>query len=95
MDRVSGIGNGGVNPRAGWAFVYRPSARNSKGIHTHSGTFLFLLEDKSSTGVRYKHTSNRAELRAVIAALQFRDWGTDFNEGWESVVIATDSDMLP
>jgi len=38
------------------------------------------------------HTSNRAELRAVIAALQFRDWSTDCSGGWKSVMIATDSE---
>jgi len=33
-------------------------------------------------------TSNRAELRAAIAALECRFWGT---EGWTHVTIATDS----
>ena len=38
-----------------------------------------------------KHTSNRAELRSVIGVLQFRDWASDCNKSWNSLVIATDS----
>ncbi|KAK1764386.1 hypothetical protein QBC33DRAFT_457248, partial [Phialemonium atrogriseum] len=34
-----------------------------------------------------EHTSNRAKLRAAIAALQFRAWG---REGWRRVVVLTD-----
>ncbi|KAI9050812.1 hypothetical protein LZ554_004931 [Drepanopeziza brunnea f. sp. 'monogermtubi'] len=52
------------------------------------------MEIRGPTGVAYQHTSNRAELRAVIAALQFRDWDTDCNGGWRSVVIATDSEYV-
>ncbi|KAK0730255.1 hypothetical protein B0H67DRAFT_452205, partial [Lasiosphaeris hirsuta] len=33
-------------------------------------------------------TNNHAELRAAIAALEFRCW---WGEGWERIVIATDS----
>ncbi|KAF7131323.1 hypothetical protein CNMCM5793_004437 [Aspergillus hiratsukae] len=40
------------------------------------------------TGDHRPQTSNRAELRAVIAALQFRSWPS---EGWKNFVIATDS----
>ncbi|GIJ87411.1 hypothetical protein Asppvi_006317 [Aspergillus pseudoviridinutans] len=36
-------------------------------------------------------TSNRAELRAVIVALQFRFWP---GEGWTKIVIATDSEYV-
>lgn len=48
----------------------------------------FRLEAEGPTGERYPQTSNRAELRAVIAALRFRFW---FDEGFNKVVIATDS----
>ncbi|KAK4174570.1 putative ribonuclease H [Triangularia setosa] len=37
------------------------------------------------------HTSNRAKLRAVIAALQFRAW---HEEGWRRVVILTDLEYI-
>jgi ribonuclease HI len=32
------------------------------------------LEEKGPTGVRHEQTSNRAELRAVVGALAFREW---------------------
>jgi ribonuclease HI len=52
------------------------------------------LETEGPTGEVYKQSSNRAELRAVIAALQFTDWSTDCNGGWRSLVIATDSEYV-
>ncbi|KAJ6003379.1 ribonuclease H-like protein [Penicillium sp. IBT 35674x] len=53
-----------------------------------NGYVRFRLEEEGPTGVIYRATSNRAELRAVIAALHFREWS---REGFSSVVIATDS----
>ncbi|PVH78725.1 ribonuclease H-like protein [Cadophora sp. DSE1049] len=86
--------NGQSNPQAGCAFVHRPSAYAQDGTLTHAGTVGFSLEEKGPTGAMYKHTSNRAELRAVIAVLQFRDWSVDCNAGWRSIVIATDSEYV-
>ncbi|KAE8450299.1 hypothetical protein EG329_006727 [Mollisiaceae sp. DMI_Dod_QoI] len=86
--------NGQINPRAGWAFVYRPSAYSETGELTHGGTIPSRLENEGPTGKQYTQTSNRAELRAVTAALQFRDWSTDCNGAWRSVVIATDSEYV-
>lgn len=86
--------NGQSNPQAGFAFVYRPSAYSESGELTHPGTIFFRLEIEGPTGQVYKQTSNRAELRAVIAALQFRDWSTDCNRAWRSIVIATDSEYV-
>ena len=60
------------------------------------GMFFFRLEDVGPTGVREKQTSNRAELRAVLAALNwFRQEHSDLNS-WKhkefaKLVIATDS----
>lgn len=85
-------GNGQSNPQAGYCFVYRPSAHSDTGKLIQAGTICGRLENRGSTGVAYKPTSNRAELRAVIAALQFRDWGTDCGEEWMSIIIATDSE---
>ena len=51
------------------------------------GIVSFRLESKSSDGSPAEQMSNRAELRAVIAALQFRSW---YAEGWKRIVIATD-----
>ncbi|WQF75645.1 Putative ribonuclease H domain-containing protein [Colletotrichum destructivum] len=53
-----------------------------------SGSVAFTLEDRDPDGKVYRHTSNRAELRAVIAALRYRVWQS---EGFRNVVIATDS----
>ena len=59
------------------------------------GEISFKMEDEGPYGLDEqkvtKHTSNRAELRAVIAALQFRDWVGD---GIERLVIATDSEYV-
>jgi ribonuclease HI len=52
------------------------------------------MENKGPTGVSYKQTSNRAELRAVIAALMFRSWSADCNRSWRSLVVATDSEYV-
>ena len=52
------------------------------------------LETTGPTGEIYTQTSNRAELRAVIAALQFLDWSADCNRSWRSLVFATDSEYV-
>ncbi|PMD19716.1 ribonuclease H-like protein [Hyaloscypha hepaticicola] len=86
--------NGQSNPQAGFAFVYRSSAYNQTGTLTHAGTVRVRLETMGPTGETYTQTSNRAELRAVIAALQFLDWSTDCNRSWRSLVFATDSEYV-
>ncbi|KAK4233584.1 hypothetical protein C8A03DRAFT_47913 [Achaetomium macrosporum] len=72
--------NGKTNPRAGWAVVYG------------AGDSAFgRLEDKGPFGDDSVATSNRAELRAAIAALRLCDWRI---EGFDSIVIATDSSYV-
>jgi ribonuclease HI len=67
-----------------------------KGAYCMHGMFFFRLEDVGPTGLREKQTSNRAELRAVLAALNwFRQEHSDLNS-WKpkefaKLVIATDS----
>ncbi|KAK4145596.1 uncharacterized protein C8A04DRAFT_10495 [Dichotomopilus funicola] len=39
-------------------------------------------------------TSNRAKLRAVIAALEFRPWGQTQRENWHRVIILTDLEYV-
>ena len=51
----------------------------------------FRLERQGPDGSRTEHSSNRAKLRAVIAALQFRQW---HSEGWRRVVILTDLEYI-
>ncbi|KAF4626702.1 hypothetical protein G7Y89_g11452 [Cudoniella acicularis] len=85
-------GNGQKHPQAGCAIVHRPSIYSQTGQLTHGGTVRFRLETEGPTGIRYQQTSNRAKLRAVIAALHFRDWSMDCNRSWRSLVIATDSE---
>ncbi|KAI8934971.1 hypothetical protein NX059_008637 [Plenodomus lindquistii] len=97
-------GNGDANARGGCAFVYRPETspsmippRTSSGHRTYSmnlhelGALEFRLESRGPTGEAVPQTSNRAELRAVIAALGFRLWN---NEGCKRLVIATDSSYV-
>ncbi|KAM4060259.1 RNase H domain-containing protein [Hirsutella rhossiliensis] len=77
------LNNGQPNPKAGWAFWH--------GLD-HLGKRLIAsghLEKKGPFGDDSIQSSNRAELRAVIAALRFRHWP---GEGFHTFVIATDSE---
>ena len=56
------------DPKAGWAFVHGPGTDGKPLIS--SGR----LESKGPFGEDNIPSSNRAELRAVIAALRFRHW---------------------
>jgi len=76
------LANGGADARAGWAFVFQPGS---------VGVVSGVLEQKGPDDRLYAATSNRAELRAVIAALEYRAW---WGEGWERIVIATDSEYV-
>jgi len=54
-------------------------------------TIACRLENAGPFGDPGIQSSNRAELRAVIAALRFRNWA---GEGFSTVVIATDSEYV-
>lgn len=71
--------NGMQGSRAGWGVVYSP---------VEGCTVSKRLENRGPFGDEYTATSNRAELRASIAALRLTDWR---KEGFETLVIATDS----
>jgi len=58
---------------------------------TTTGSIAFRLEREGPHGETLEHTSNRAKLRAVIAALQFRPWDA---EGWRRVIVLTDLEYL-
>ncbi|KAH8434437.1 putative ribonuclease H1 [Aspergillus melleus] len=79
------LDNGGPNSRAGWSFVFKPCTENRPGYVRQP------LENKGPSGEAHGQTSNRAELRAVIAALGFWAWP---GEGCNSLVIATDSEYV-
>ncbi|PLN78387.1 ribonuclease H-like domain-containing protein [Aspergillus taichungensis] len=81
------LNNGGANPRAGCSFVFKNSAPEIG----EPGYIRFRLENQGPTGKVHQQTSNRAELRAVIAALRFRSW---LGEGFSNLVIATDSEYV-
>ncbi|KAJ5951182.1 uncharacterized protein N7479_009595 [Penicillium vulpinum] len=74
--------NGRMNARAGCSFVFNDSA---------SGYARFALEYKGPTGQQHTLTVDRAQVRAVIAALQYRDWAAD---GCSRLIIASDSEYL-
>lgn len=93
--------NGTEDASAGCAFVFRPETSISTiPAHTSAGNatdFMklytrghckFRLESCGPNGEIAEQTSNRAELRATIAVLQFRYWT---GEGFQRLVIATDS----
>ncbi|KAH7265967.1 hypothetical protein MRS44_008215 [Fusarium solani] len=77
--------NGGSNPRAGWAIYFKPVTDRDSGIV--SGR----LEKVGPWGDYHEQTNNRAELRAVLAALRFRYWP---GEGFTKLVIATESEYV-
>ncbi|KAI0100074.1 hypothetical protein GGR51DRAFT_378629 [Nemania sp. FL0031] len=79
--------NGKRNPQAAWAAVLRPFIGDYVRPFLVSGR----LELKGPFGDESVATSNRAELRAAIAALRGMDWR---NDGFTSIVIATDSSYL-
>lgn len=79
------LNNGQANPRAGWAFVFKPETSQPGGIISDR------LEKKGPFGDEGAQTSNRAELRAVLGALRFRNWQ---GEGFTTVVFATDSEYV-
>lgn len=79
------LDNGQANPKAGWAFVPGESRSGQPAIV--SGR----LERQGPWGDAGTQSSNRAELRAAIAALRFCDWT---GEGFSTVVIATDSEYV-
>ncbi|KAI1168282.1 ribonuclease H-like domain-containing protein [Nemania serpens] len=79
------VRNGQPNSQAGWAIVHGRE-RDGKPAIT-SGH----LEKAAPLGGPSGQTSNRAELWAVIAALRSR---ACHSEGFQTVVIATDSDYI-
>ena len=85
-------------PQGGCSFKYKGAGGSGSafsnsllsfqgGQHDANGTVGFRLEDRGPGGEPSDSTSNRAKLRAVIAALEFREW---HEEGWRRVVVATD-----
>ncbi|KAI1198644.1 ribonuclease H-like protein [Nemania serpens] len=75
--------NGQDGAKGAWSFYFgpEPEARTCAG----------RLENKGPFGDTAEQTSNRAELRAVLAALRARQWSDD---GYRTVVIATDSEYV-
>ncbi|XMA08889.1 hypothetical protein WAI453_001680 [Rhynchosporium graminicola] len=97
--------NGQQGSRGGCAFVYLGSDDNPRpwnpppGAYVIHGAYFFRLEDVGPDGFKYEPTSNRAELRAVVAALShartkmFSDDSGNHVE-FSKLVIATDSTYL-
>ena len=77
--------------RAGCAVIYKPKPRSAAAQRSTARGFSLRLESRGPTGKTHPQTSNRAELRAAIAALECRDW---INEGSIRVTIATDSSYV-
>jgi len=84
---------------AGCSFTYKDARK--PGIYStfsqslsgqdECGAVGFALEQTSPDGEPRVANSNRAKLRAVIAALEFREWQ---KEGWKRIVIATDLEYI-
>ncbi|CAH0028869.1 unnamed protein product [Clonostachys rhizophaga] len=80
---------GQQKPRAGWAVVF--GLPINKGKNNDSYFVSGRLEDKGPFGDSYTGTSNRAELRAAVAALRLCDWQA---EGYKNLIIATESSYV-
>ncbi|KAB5569977.1 ribonuclease H-like domain-containing protein [Coniochaeta sp. 2T2.1] len=80
------LNNGQPNPRAGWAVWHGDFATGAPTIA--SGR----LERKGPFGDDAAQTSNRAELRAVIAALRFQPPAAVVAASLHTMVVATDSE---
>jgi len=80
---TSGVcfGKGQVEPNAGWAFVFGPQEQNT------TSSVRERLEYQGPMGDFATPTSNRAELRAIIGALRYRNWAS---EGFTTLILATD-----
>lgn len=74
--------------------MYGPWECSEDGKITQDGTVRLRLETRGPTGITFEQTLHRTELRAIIAALQFRDWSADCNRGCRSLVITTSSDFI-
>ncbi|RYO90368.1 hypothetical protein DL762_002698 [Monosporascus cannonballus] len=76
---------------AGCSFKYKGAGGSRGPDPAAGGTVGFGLERRGPGGEPRDPTSNRAKLRAVIAALEFREWHA---EGWRRVVLATDLEYV-
>jgi ribonuclease HI len=76
--------------KAGCAVIFKPELQHDPTDIKHR-SWRFRLESVGPTGEVHPQTSDRAELRAVIAALQTIKWASD---GWIRVTIASDSAYL-
>ncbi|KAI1206795.1 ribonuclease H-like protein [Annulohypoxylon truncatum] len=79
------LNNGKPDPKAGWAFVQGPGRADKPAL------ISARLEIKGPWGDESIQSSNRAELRAVIAALRYQNWP---GEGFRTITIATDSEYV-
>ncbi|KAI1472708.1 ribonuclease H-like domain-containing protein [Daldinia caldariorum] len=79
------LNNGQPDPRAGWAVVLGPGHAGDPAIVSRR------VETRGPFGDEGIQSSNRAELRAVIATLRIRNW---VREGYTTIVIATDSEYV-
>jgi ribonuclease HI len=95
------INNGSVSQPStgGCSFAYKGAGKSgltttfpfSAAGQAEGGTVGFPLEQTGPGGEYHVATSNRAKLRAVIAALAFREWQ---EEGWNRIVVATDLEYV-
>ncbi|KAI0100296.1 hypothetical protein GGR51DRAFT_533125 [Nemania sp. FL0031] len=95
------INNGSITlpSTGGCSFTYKGPGRSgltttfpfSAGESGEGGTVGFPLEQTGPGGEYHSASSNRAKLRAVIAALEFREWQ---EEGWRRIIVATDLEYV-
>ena len=79
------LSNGQAEPRGAWAFVDGEDDRGAPEM------LAGRLETLGPFDESFVQTSNRAELRAVLAALRSHSWPA---EGFHTAVVATDSEYV-
>jgi len=81
-------GNKQRQDSAGCAVIYMPKSDDPA---THPTCIGFRLEDRGPKDEFFNASSMRADLRAAVAALEFKHWKS---EGWSKVTIASDSSYV-
>lgn len=80
------ISGDATTSKAGCAVILRPEPQPANPQYDRG--LAFRLETHGPTGQAHPQTSNRAELRAAIAAVECCEW---VGEGWIRVTVASDS----
>ncbi|KAH7333238.1 hypothetical protein BKA65DRAFT_404102, partial [Rhexocercosporidium sp. MPI-PUGE-AT-0058] len=80
-----------TNDKAACAFSYDPWSSPDKSRQGDPVRVSFRVEEQGPDELRHRQSLARAEIRAVVAAFQARDWVA---EGWKVLTICTDAGSM-